>query len=642
MPKLTTPGPPPRVKTEMATLAEFKGVDITSNDMQVAPYRSPEAPNMMPDADGFPTKRPGYEMQARYGGAIHGGAARGGAVHGAYLYQYEGVEKRLIHAGDTLYADGEPVYTGMADAHSTAVQLGGRLWILDGQTYLTYNGTEAGPVSEIATVPMITIAKGPNGSTGATSYRPVNLLTGKRTDSYLGTPADKAYTLSFNGLAGTAVTAQVLNAAGEWQPKAEGVDFTVNRAAGVVTFTAAPGASPVTGEDNVRITYETEASNAEKINACRVSILYGVNGALDRVFVSGSPAEPNVDYWSEFNDPAYMGDTFYGMLGQEASPIVGYSVLNNLLAAHKAGEENGRNAFVRTGEVDDEGFAVFRIVNVIQGEGAVSRRSFASLNGEPVFLTARGVYALTPSDITGERYSQSRSYYLNGGLLREPGQAGGAAAVWGRFYVLALGSRLYLLDGDQKAYERQQPHSAYQYEGYYWEDIHAESLWVWGNELWFGRADGTVCKFKPAGQTATYSDWGGEEDEAGEPVKQAVACHWRTPLMNLGTWGSLKTVSRVWVVGQPYARSSGTILFDTDREYERSVKNYTIDIFSWDDIDFNRFTFNTIGRPTITPTRRKAKKIKLFQVTVRNTVLHEPFGIFAIQIKFRIGGEIKR
>lgn len=68
----------------------------------------------------------------------------------------------------------------------------------------------------------------------------------------------------------------------------------------------------------------------------------------------------------------------------------------------KQGEENGRNAFVRKGELDSDGFAVFKITNVIQGDGAVATRSFASLNSEPLFLTARGVYALTPSDVTGE------------------------------------------------------------------------------------------------------------------------------------------------------------------------------------------------------------------------------------------------
>ena len=256
----------------------------------------------------------------------------------------------------------------------------------------------------------------------------MNLLTGKRTDSYRGTEETKAetvYYLSFNALTDTAVTAQVLQADGSWAAKAEGTDFTVDRPLGKVTFKTAPGKSPVDGEDNVQITYEV-ADRADTINKCRFCILYGVSGALDRVFAAGSPDEPNVDYWSEWSDPAYFGDVSYSILGQESSPIMGYSVLADTLVTHKQGEENGRNAFVRKGELDSDGFAVFKITNVIQGDGAVATRSFASLNSEPLFLTARGVYALTPSDVTGERYAQAG----HSGHLRLGGSR--CAAVWDR------------------------------------------------------------------------------------------------------------------------------------------------------------------------------------------------------------------
>ncbi|MBN3024903.1 hypothetical protein JXX19_00525 [Ruthenibacterium lactatiformans] len=140
------------------------------------------------------------------------------------------------------------------------------------KTYLVYDGETVQPASAVATVPKITIAKAPNGKSGATSYLPVNLLTGKRTDSYRGTEETKVetvYYLSFNALTDTAVTAQVLQADGSWAAKAEGTDFTVDRPLGKVTFKTAPGKSPVDGEDNVQITYEV-ADRADTINKCRL------------------------------------------------------------------------------------------------------------------------------------------------------------------------------------------------------------------------------------------------------------------------------------------------------------------------------------------------------------------------------------
>lgn len=75
-----------------------------------------------------------------------------------------------------------------------------------------------------------------------------------------------------------------------------------------------------------------------------------------------------------------------------------------------------------------------------------------------------------------------------------------------------------------------------------------------------------------------------------------MTAYWCTPLMNLGTWSNVKTVTNVWVVGKPYSRSGGEMYFITNKDYERLGRSYNIDIFDWNDIDFNRFTFNSLGR----------------------------------------------
>ena len=89
---------------------------------------------------------------------------------------------------------------------------------------------------------------------------------------------------------------------------AENSGFTVNRTAGTVTFTTAPGVSPVAGQDNVKITAShTVEGYADRINKCRIGIQFGVNGATDRLFLSGSPQLINYDWYSGLNDPTYWG-----------------------------------------------------------------------------------------------------------------------------------------------------------------------------------------------------------------------------------------------------------------------------------------------------------------------------------------------
>ena len=631
MPEMIRTAAPRNPTIYQMTMEKFKGVDLSSGESAVATYRSPEAPNMMPDRDGYPVKRPGFTVMHRMEGKING----------AYFLTTPEGTKELIHAGTSLYllTENEPVEltAGMADAPSRAFQMMGKLWIVDGQAYRYFDGNLLGYVSDIATVPVITISKAPNGTDGATSYKPLNLLTGTKTESYLGTDTDTVYYTSFQDYIGK-VTVEILDKDGIWVSDSTGsitvngkaVTWEADKELGCITFSSAPGKPPVTGEDNVKITYTTEAEDAI-INKMRIGALYGVNGAMDRIFLSGNPDEPNVDRWSEWQDPTYFGDTFYSQLGQAGAPIVGYSVLADALVTHKRGEENGRNAFVRTGTLDEDGDAVFAITNVIQGEGAIAERSFQSFRGEPVFLTREGIFAMTPNDVTGERYTQLRSWFLNGRMLREKGLTEAASTVWGRFYVLALEDRLYLLDGEQKSYESKSPYSNYQYEGYYFTGIGATALWTDDEgKLWFGTKDGRVCRFNDTGRTDAYLD-------DGKPVE----AWWSTPLMQLESWSNVKNIKGVWVVAMPYTRSSGQIFYETDRIHEKLVREYQIDIFDFEDIDFNRFTFNTLDRAQSIATGKKAKKAKVFQVIVKN-LNAEPFGIIAITMKYTQGGKIKK
>ena len=195
------------------TLDTFKGVDLTSGAASVDPRRSPEAPGMMPDANGFPVKRPGYWLAERLEGAING----------VYHYKTTEDDHYLIHAGTRLYKAGRVVAEGMADAPSMAVQLKETLWILDGKTYRYYRKEEdgsfgCGPVSEIATVPTVTIGRSPKEDGASSSYQPINMLTDKRKDSFLGDGETTKYYLSCAGmheLKSSAVTVEIRTEA-EW------------------------------------------------------------------------------------------------------------------------------------------------------------------------------------------------------------------------------------------------------------------------------------------------------------------------------------------------------------------------------------------------------------------------------------------
>ena len=300
----------------------------------------------------------------------------------------------------------------------------------------------------------------------------------------------------------------------------EGTHFSVDRTNGIVNFNSAPGVSPITGEDNIRIrAYRTVSGYADRINKCTIGILYGVSGASDRLFLSGNPNYINYDWYSQYNDPTYFPDTGYSVLGSGSSAIVGYSIINDRLAAHKDDMELDRNIILRVGElVDDE--PAFKIVNTLQGAGAVAKWSFGYLATEPLFLTKLGIYAVTPQDVTGERYSQNRSFFLNGKLLEENNLQDAYACTYKDMYWLCLNGVAYILDGLQPLQtDKSMPYATRQYAGFYRTNIPARIIWTYDGKLYFGTADGKIKEFyqDPVSLTS-YNDDG-----------KAIEAIWETP-----------------------------------------------------------------------------------------------------------------
>ncbi|MFA9381567.1 MAG: hypothetical protein ACERKO_10965, partial [Acetanaerobacterium sp.] len=265
----------------------------------------------------------------------------------------------------------------------------------------------------------------------------------------------------------------------------------------------------------------------------------------------------------------------------------------------------------------------------------VSKFAFAYLQSEPLFLTAQGIYAITAQDITGERYGRNRSYYINRKLNAESNRSEAVAITWNGRYVLSVNGNIYMLDSNQQDYLKDAPQSAFRYECYMWENVPARMLWTRKDDqdndvLCFGTSDGKVKEFYSGSIGAHYNDDG-----------DAIRACWRTPLLNFDMLSNYKTVTGVWLIAQPYTRSGGDIYYITNKDLETLKKSYNIDILDWDDIDFNRWTFNINSSPQVQPSKAKAKKITLFQAEVENKALNEPFGVYELQINYLLGSKVR-
>ena len=599
---------------------EFLGVDYTNSPTGVDPRRSPDAPNMIRDVPGKVRKSLGWQTVKRYQGRINGAHFRRGDAEG------------LIHAGTGIYRGDTRLYSGANDERSRSWQFGDSLYIMDGKALLVWNGSTVRPVAESARVPVLTIARPPKG--GGTAYEDLNLLQPKFTELFAGTADDTAYHLTFGGLDGTAVEVQVLQADGNWAARTENVDFTVDRAAGIVQFVQPPGTSPVTGEDNVRITAaRTVAGYAERIGKCRIGTLFGVNGAADRIFAAGNPDFINYDWFCGQNDPTYWPDTGYSILGTPRSAIVGYSVVNERLAAHKDDKEDGRNVIIRQGDLADSKPS-FPIVNTLQGQGAVAPFSFAYLVNEPLFLTKSGVYAITAQDLTGEKYTQNRSFYLNGRLLKEPGLSDAFALVYKDMYWLAINGQAYILDGLQPCQtDPAAPYATRQYAGFHRTNLPARVLWEQDGALWFGTADGRVCRFfTDPDSLAGYND-------DGAPI----ACHWDTPDLSGKRFYKNKTFRRVMVRLSSAVATGLTVWMQERGVWAEVGSDYTsARYFTWNQLEWSRFSWSGDQTPRLISGRVRLRRVDKARLRLENNRLNEPFGLSELAVEFAEMGDHRR
>lgn len=607
----------------------FRGVDLNNSPANVDKSRSPNAPHMIRDQVGKVRKRTGYTTMVTAPGGV--------AIRGVHRLG----DEMLIHAGRTLYrletaADGWKLSAigSMADAPSRGFVFDSRLYLLDGTAYRVYDGRILEEVSAKATVPTIIISRRPTG--GGHAYQGLNLLGRRWTESFLGTAEDKVYQLTAGDLDSDAVTAEVLDKNGVWAAKKEGADFSVDRKAGKVTFSTAPGESPVTGQDNVRITAaKTRDGYLESIDRCTVAAVYGVGGSTDRVFLSGSAEKPGVDYYSEFEDPAFFPDVNYTKLARDGGAIAGYAVINNALAAFIGGSMDGRNVVVRTGTLDESGNALFRIVNTITGADAVAPGSFCQTDKEPLFLTERGVFAITAEELTGEKYSQERSYYIGSAIREASGRAAASACIYGDFYVLALDGSLYLLDLQQKTYERGSPYSSFQYECYCWPGIPASVVFTDADgALCFGTADGRLCRF-----AADPDDpWVYNDDGA------AIDAFWETAVFDGELFFHVKTFTGIAV-----RLAAGTVTGVRVFAQVRGIWRHVFDAkgkaryFDFSYVDFEKVSFSSDKTPRTLYGKVKIKKADKVSFRLRNNELNEPFGIYAFGVQWKEpGGNYKR
>lgn len=623
---ITTPAKR-NIKMNTTVYSRFKGVDFSVDASLVSKDRSPYAPNLIADVGGMPEKRLGWRT-------LH---TLEQPINGIWYGEINGQKSFIAHGGTKIYkftaVNFEIIKENVNNAKSTAFFMRssddtGKIYILTGGEFLEYDGTTVKNVADDGYIPTILISRNPTG--GGTVYEAVNLISGKRTESFLGNDTDKVYQLSANKI-DSVDKVEVLNSNGE---KVTTTEYTADLTTGKITFTATH-TPVVTGQDNVFITYtKTVEGYADRINKCTISDLYGLGGS-NRVFLSGNPDYKAYDWYSDIFKPNYFPDLNYSIVGTSDTAIMGYQRLGKYQMILKEDNQQDSTVFQRYGTLNDDGSVTFSVEQGVAGIGAISKRCFGMLADEPLFLSRQGIQAITSNNILAERTIRNRSFFVDSYLTKETNLQNAVACEWNGFYVLCINGAAYVLDGKNKSYkERSIASYDYNYECYYWTNIPAVCLLSVAGELYFGTEDGRICKFNTDIETMSkYSDDG-----------KAIVASWSTLNDDDDAPHLYKSMTKkgCLVTIKPYTRSSGTIYVCKDGNPRQFLRSGTMDILDWDDIDFDRFTFNTNDSPQDIFFKKKVKKYKRLQIIVENDALNEGFGVLQIVKTFTVGNYAKK
>lgn len=519
---------PQSPRTYIYSMTDFLGVDY-NDPLDMSMKHSPKMYNML-SKNGYLKKRYGLKIK------LH---ITNDPIYGIWQYDVPSdsnfSEILIVHCGNKLYevasdfSSYTQVMSNLAENDSYGMFLGDKLVILDGYRAIIYGkyNNVYGPkyMDSVAYIPTSTIGLTPNGMNG-TSYESVNLLTQFRINEFIGDGNSKEFHTDSYSISAQSVDTKVWilnNETGEWN-LVPSTDYTVDTN-NKITFNVAPPAPIVTGRDNVRIQFKSTTSDqANLINKCRFCVPFGYQGNNQRLFFSGNPDQPNVDWHSELvaaqPDPTYVPDDSFAVIG--SMPIKGYLRLSDgTLAILKGLSDTDCSIYYRTSNTYSNSKGVYDVFPLLTGTknvGCLSNYTCCNVENHPMFLGELGVFEAitTNASTTLERYADNKSYYINKELLKFENLKNAKAISIGSDYYLFLGNKWYVCDTSR--YTLPSNMNIYQYEWYPMQsNINTRSVMRWNNQLVIGDNSGNILMF-------------GDDyiDEIDSDTKENVKCYFET------------------------------------------------------------------------------------------------------------------
>lgn len=415
----------------------FRGVDFRGEEINLV--RSPDSLNVWKDykeTESIRT-RPAMELKMSFTEPVYG------------VFFFNGMQ--LVHSGSKLYkvvnSTKTVLFSGLKEANSDSFVYENIWYFKDGKHYLQYDGAIIKEVEGY--VPTTSIGRKPTG--GGTIHEDVNMLTGKRINTFLADGTSKAFSLDAQGL--DTDYAPIVKVNGNVV-----TGYTVDYKNGKITFSTAPSAPSTDGQDNVSVQFRKTVANYRN-NILKCTLLQVFD---NRVFFSGNEDYPNVVWHCSLDNPTYCSDLDYYREGLDSAQIKGLVAGNNNLWVFREPSQANTTVFYHTPTIDSEYGKIYPSQHSSVTTGCVGKA--INFNDDIVFFSERGMEGIS-GDVTTEQAVAHRSSMVDRKLIASPDYEEMILAEWEGYLFVFIGDKAFL--ADSRATFTNENHI--EYEWFYWD-----------------------------------------------------------------------------------------------------------------------------------------------------------------------------
>lgn len=409
------------------------------------------------------------------------------------------------------------------------------------------------------------------------------------------------------------------------QVKTEGTDYAVDLSAGHIVFTVAPPVTNPPTNNTVQITYSKANAEALKsIMDCPYAIVYGGDQNVC-IVLGGSTAQPNAFFWNS-NDavsmnPAYFPISYYNLAGDSEEAITGFGKQYRDLIILKEFSLGKVTYGVET--IDDRDSISMTYVNVNSKTGCDLPWSIQLIENNLVFCnTYQGVHMMLDSSAAYENNVECISRNINGTPQRK-GLLNDVRAVDRDLVCSFDDNSRYWLCANGNVYMWDYLLSTYKKPSWFPQtNISAVAF--------FG-LDDKVHHLNRLGQVTRF-------DRVFSDYEQAIEKVYLFPAMFFDTYERLKDVTKVLLQVRSDTDTDVQIQYNTD--YNTRYEASSVQSYGWRLSPRNlAYRYLGVQRFAKVAVRRPGcRHIRHFSMRLSNDVAGQDLAIISAQVYFRYVG----